>query len=98
MKEMAIHHSLLIYGGFGVLATDTYAGFCMIGLLMEVNSIFLHSRALLQYCNQRKSLMFKIASVGNILTNIVFRLGVGYTIYKWYADINFSNDFMMGKI
>jgi len=94
MKEMTVHHFFLIVGAAACIYFQKYGAFAMLGLMMEVNSVFLHTRALIQYCNQRRSLAYKIMSIGNILTNIPFRLGVNYLIYSWYA--NGYPDFQFG--
>ena len=96
MKEMTVHHFFLIAGAGACIYFQKYGAFAMLGLMMEVNSVFLHTRALIQYCNQRRTLAYKIMSIGNILTNIPFRLGVNYLIYSWYA--NGYPDFQFGKI
>jgi len=88
---MSVHHSCVIAGCGIVILSNQYIGFSVVALLMEVNSIFLHTRALLQYCNKRKTTWFKIAAVGNVITNIVFRLGANYHIWMWT-----SNSFFLG--
>ena len=93
---MTVHHFFLIAGAGACIYFQKYGAFAMLGLMMEVNSVFLHTRALIQYCNQRRTLAYKIMSIGNILTNIPFRLGVNYLIYSWYA--NGYPDFQFGKI
>ena len=96
MKEMTVHHFFAINGIGMTIYFQKYGAYSVLALMMEVNSVFLHMRALLQYCDQRRSLMFKIVSIGNILTNILFRLAlVNYSILKWYA--NGYPDFYFGK-
>ena len=95
MKEMTIHHLCVISGFATGILTNQYAGFGMVALLMEVNSIFLHTRAQLQYCNNRNTVWFKIASIGNIITNIIFRLGANYLLWRWVSHP--QNHIFLGK-
>lgn len=93
---MTIHHACLIIGCINVILSDRFAGFCMVGLLMEVNSLFLHARALLQYCNKRRNIWFKIVSFGNVITNVVFRLGVNYLVWRWMVQETNADKFIFG--
>ena len=67
MREMIVHHSICIGGGLAVMLDKVYGNFTLYGLTMEVNSIFLHARALLQMCNKRDTAAFKMVSLLNIL-------------------------------
>ena len=67
MKEMMVHHSIMIGGGLIVMLDKIYGNFTIYALNMEINSIFLHGRALLQMCNQRDTAAFRMASGLNIL-------------------------------
>ena len=67
MKEMMVHHSIMIGGGLTVMLDKVYGNFTMYALSMEVNSIFLHGRALLQMCNKRDTAAFKMVSLLNLL-------------------------------
>ena len=64
---MMVHHSICIGGGLAVMLDKVYGNFTLYGLTMEVNSIFLHARALLQMCNKRDTAAFKMVSLLNIL-------------------------------
>jgi len=75
------------------ILSNQYIGITVVMGLMEVNSVFLHTRALLQYCNKRKTTCFKITAVGNVITNIIFRLGVSYHVWTWT-----SNSFVVGTV
>ena len=67
MKEMMVHHSIMIGGGLTVMLDKVYGNFTLYALTMEVNSIFLHGRALLQMCNKRETAAFKMVSMLNLL-------------------------------
>jgi len=83
MKEMMVHHSIMICGMFTVMQDKMYGNFMLYALSMEVNSIFLHGRALLQMCKQRDTTAFRLVSALNILTNITHRLFINYGIQRW---------------
>jgi len=44
LKEMVLHHACCITCATIAVYTGTYSGYAMVGLSMEVNSIFLHAR------------------------------------------------------
>lgn len=84
------------------MITNLFLGVVILGLLMEVNSIFLHSRSLMNLYRQPKdSTGFKFVALLNILTFMVFRMAVSvyllywvfsnmFTTLRWYhAIINF---------
>merc|ERR1712212_23874 len=83
MKEMTVHHfcSILVFARAAILGK--YMGLCMLLLNMEVNSIFLHMRALLQYCQFRGTTFFNVASILNIYTNISHRQLIGWQCLFW---------------
>lgn len=56
---MTSHHLVVITVTVTVIRSHRYAGFCLAAMLMEVNSIFLHVRVLLQYCDKRRHPVFK---------------------------------------
>ena len=111
LKEMVLHHACCITCATIAVYTGTYSGYAMVGLSMEVNSIFLHARsaqrlnfnlqnatkvlisintyfsALLQYCGQRGTIAFNIASYLNILTNITHRHITGFSLIAWCYNV-----------
>ena len=70
---MMVHHSIMICGMFTVMQDRMYGNFMLYALSMEVNSIFLHGRALLQMCKQRGTTAFRFVSVLNILVSFYQR-------------------------
>ena len=100
---MVLHHACCITCATIAVYTGTYSGYAMVGLSMEVNSIFLHARfvqitdfsftfihyfsALLQYCGKRGTIAFNIASYLNILTNITHRHITGFSLIGWCYNV-----------
>jgi len=83
MKEMTVHHLCCISCLGLAVVTKKYMGLSMLVLNMEINSIFLHTRALLQYCQYRSTVYFAIAAFFNIVTNITHRQLVGAQLLIW---------------
>ena len=85
--EIIIHHICIIFG-FGLTVTfDQFIAYTAFSLFVEINTVFLHGRTLLLLSNESKtSLRFKTVALINILTFIVFRLGVLF----WMTWSNFS--------
>ncbi|CBY42313.1 unnamed protein product, partial [Oikopleura dioica] len=98
MKEMIVHHSIMIGGMFTVMQDKIYGNFMLYALNMEINSIFLHGRALLQMCKQRDTTAFRVVSIINILTNITHRLLINYGIQKWALDNDVVYAYTMNSI
>jgi len=98
MKEMMVHHSIMIGGGLTVMLDKVYGNFTLYALTMEVNSIFLHGRALLQMCNKRETAAFKMVSMLNLLTNVTHRLSVNYRIHNWAGSNGFFYGYAMNTI
>ena len=73
---MALHH-LVVLACFGASVTKSmFLGLTMVAMLMEVNSIFLHSRTLCLYSGLKNTNLYRFISISNIATLIVFRLMV----------------------
>jgi len=96
LKEMTVHHLCVISGCMTAIIYRQYTSFGMVVMIMEVNSVFLHARALMQYCGLRKKTLFKTMAILNILTNIVFRIGTNYVLYNWSQTE--GKDFLLGKL
>jgi len=86
IKEMMVHHSVMICGIFTIMQDKIYGNFMLYALNMEVNSFFLNVRSLLQMCKKRDTTAFKLVSALNILTNITHRLCTNYGIQGWASD------------
>uniref|UniRef100_A0A0K0FKQ8 TLC domain-containing protein n=1 Tax=Strongyloides venezuelensis TaxID=75913 RepID=A0A0K0FKQ8_STRVS len=71
---LIFHHTLVAIGCLYPVILKHFGGIVVIGFLMEVNSIFLHIRSLLNYSGYSKvKLSFKMLAFINILTFILFR-------------------------
>jgi len=85
--ELLFHHIIVIMAFMTTLVTDMFLGVVILGLLMECNSIFLHSRSLLNLYRQPKdSTAFKFIALLNILTFMVFRIAVSIYLIYWQAS------------
>ena len=75
LKEMSVHHWGVIAGCLTAIWYKRYIGYGMTMMLMEVNSVFLHTRALLQYANQREFSIFKDSSsiILRLKSKIIFK-------------------------
>jgi len=92
MKEMTVHH-LCCITCFGIaITTGQYLGLAMLVLNMEINSIFLHGRSLLQYCQFRGTSYFAVASFLNVLTNITHRQLIGMQVLKWFYQLTLTSE------
>jgi len=86
--EMALHH-LVVLACFGACVTKSmFLGLTMVAMLMEVNSIFLHSRTLCLYSGRKNTNLYRFISISNLVTMIVFRLMVTFWLITWFAQID----------
>ena len=69
-------------------------GFCLVALLAEINSFFLHSRKLLQISRVRfDSRLYRTCSYLNLITFIFCRiLPISFILYSAYAEIISGRD------
>ncbi|KAK6038915.1 hypothetical protein COOONC_23580 [Cooperia oncophora] len=82
--ELLFHHVVVITGFVVTLVTHKYLGVVIFGLLMELNSIFLHTRSLLNlYGIKKKSTSFRLVALLNIITLAVFRISVSVYLVYW---------------
>ncbi|KAF1769822.1 hypothetical protein GCK72_001639 [Caenorhabditis remanei] len=96
--ELLFHHVVVLSAFAVTMFTQRYLGVVVFGLLMELNSIFLHSRSLLNlYGVDKKSPSFRIVALLNMVTLFAFRLCVSaYLLYfviisipdvPWYQSL-----------
>jgi len=84
IMELLFHHVVVIAAFSITLITDMFLGVVVLGLLMEINSIFLHSRSLLNLYRQPKdSTAFKFIALLNIVTFMLFRIAVSIYLLYW---------------
>lgn len=82
--ELLFHHAVVITGFTVTLVSNKFMGVVMFGLLMELNSIFLHMRSLLNLYGQPKnSTAFKFVALLNVATFLVFRMAVSLYLIYW---------------
>jgi len=73
--ELMIHHTLVILCYSIAVFTHTYIAYGALSLMVEVNSVFLHSRQLFIICGESKStLRYKTNAMLNIGTFLLFRI------------------------
>uniref|UniRef100_A0A8R1HS94 J domain-containing protein n=1 Tax=Caenorhabditis japonica TaxID=281687 RepID=A0A8R1HS94_CAEJA len=83
-----LYHHVVVLGAFAVtMFFNRFLGVVVFGLLMELNSIFLHSRSLLNlYGVDKKNPSFRIIALLNMVTLFAFRLCV--SAYLLYFAVN----------
>lgn len=82
--ELLFHHVVVISAFLITLTTNKYLGLVTLGLLMELNSIFLHTRSLMNlYGIQKSTVAFKLIALLNIVTFMIFRNGVNVYLLYW---------------
>lgn len=82
--ELLFHHVVVLTAFFTTLTSGKFLGVVVCGLLMEVNSIFLHSRSLLNlYGWSKNSSTFRLISLMNMMTLFVFRMAVSVYLVVW---------------
>lgn len=82
--ELMIHHIFVLLC-FGLsVTTRFYVGYGLVALLVEVNSVFLHTRQLMliQGINKRDSI-YRLNSTLNLVTFIVFRIMTLGWMTRW---------------
>ncbi|XP_071398849.1 TLC domain-containing protein 2-like [Centroberyx affinis] len=94
--EVLLHHSVVI-SCFGLAITSRlYLGFAVASLLVEINSVFLHSRQLLLLSGRRNgpetgvtpprpSTTYRMTSLLNLGTFLVFRVCTLAWMTRWLA-------------
>ncbi|EFO22453.1 hypothetical protein LOAG_06036 [Loa loa] len=82
--ELLFHHVIVLIAFGTNYATNKFLGVVVCGLLMELNSIFLHSRSMLNlYRVDKSSTPFRIIALLNIVTFIIFRMAVSTYLLYW---------------
>ncbi|VDM98365.1 unnamed protein product [Thelazia callipaeda] len=82
--ELLFHHVIVLLAFTTNYTTGKFLGVVICGLLMELNSIFLHSRSMLNlYRVDKSSTPFRIVALLNIVTFIVFRIAISAYLLYW---------------
>uniref|UniRef100_A0A0N5ALS7 TLC domain-containing protein n=1 Tax=Syphacia muris TaxID=451379 RepID=A0A0N5ALS7_9BILA len=85
--ELFFHHVIVLVAFGTTLFTGLFLGVVVLGLLMELNSIFLHSRSLMNlYGVDKTSTQFRIVALLNIVTFMVFRMAVSAFLLYWQVS------------
>ncbi|PAV90469.1 hypothetical protein WR25_14604 [Diploscapter pachys] len=86
--ELLIHHITVLTAFFVTIWTNLYLGVVVYGLLMELNSVFLHCRSLLNhYGVSKKRPIFRMTAFFNMITLVVFRLAVNFFLARWLIGV-----------
>ncbi|MEE6469218.1 hypothetical protein FKM82_008540 [Ascaphus truei] len=81
--ELLFHHTVVITC-FGIsLLLHRYIGFSVVALLVEVNSIFLHLRQILLMANLLKTTLYRLNSLLNLGTYVIFRISTLAWMTRW---------------
>ncbi|NXX73551.1 TLCD2 protein, partial [Urocolius indicus] len=81
--ELLFHHAVVIVClGIAVLLQQ-YVGFALVALLVEINSIFLHLRQILLMANLAHSACYRLTSILNLGTYVVFRMATLAWMSRW---------------
>ncbi|KAL8573358.1 TLC domain-containing protein 2 [Nucella lapillus] len=82
--ELVGHHVVIIVCFMVAVLKRLYVGYAVVGLVVELNSIFLHLRQLLQICSLSRSTSFyRLNSLINLATFIVFRISMLAWMTRW---------------
>nr|KAI8738054.1 TLC domain-containing protein 2-like [Biomphalaria glabrata] len=82
--ELIGHHFVIITCFMVAVGTRHYVGYAVVALLVEINSIFLHLRQLLQICGVSKlNSWSRVNSFVNLGTFIVFRILLLAWMTRW---------------
>ncbi len=69
---------------FGIsVLTCRFVGFAVVALLVEINSVFLHLRQVLRMASLAKSTFYRINSMINLGTYVVFRINTLAWMTRW---------------
>uniref|UniRef100_A0A915BD76 TLC domain-containing protein n=1 Tax=Parascaris univalens TaxID=6257 RepID=A0A915BD76_PARUN len=91
IMELLFHHVIVLIAFATTLTTGYFLGVVVCGLLMELNSIFLHSRSLLNlYGVPKTSTAFRIIALLNIITFMLCRMVVSACLIYWQITTAWS--------
>ncbi|KAK3758158.1 hypothetical protein RRG08_060815 [Elysia crispata] len=82
--ELMGHHVVIITCFMVAVCWRHYVGYAVVALLVEINSVFLHFRQLLQICGVSKfNRWYRLNSLINLATFIVFRILLLSWMTRW---------------
>ncbi|TRY57573.1 hypothetical protein DNTS_023503 [Danionella cerebrum] len=89
--EFLLHHVLVLWCFLFSVFTRRYVAGAVVALFVEVNSVFLHTRLLLNLAKvSHTSLILKANKALNFLTYVMFRLGAQFYI-TWFLIYHYSS-------
>ncbi|KAK7882099.1 hypothetical protein WMY93_028273 [Mugilogobius chulae] len=81
--ELLFHHTVVIACfGLSVISCN-YVGFAVVALLVEINSVFLHLRQMLRMANIAVGTLYRVNSIINLGTYVVFRINTLAWMTRW---------------
>ncbi|XP_077150584.1 TLC domain-containing protein 2 [Ranitomeya variabilis] len=84
--ELLFHHAVVITC-FGIsMLLHRYVGFAVVALLVEINSIFLHLRQVLLMANLVKTTVYRLNSLLNLGTYVIFRISTLAWMTRWLVS------------
>lgn len=82
--EVLVHHTLILFIFFIPVSINLFVGYTICAMSIEYNTIFLHLRFMIAFNPEnRKTLTFRIASIVNIVTFVVFRILTLCWMTRW---------------
>lgn len=82
--EIILHHITVVTCFYIVWCYRILVCYALFGLLMEINSIFLHGRKVMAFMNiMPESLPYRLNAIANVVTFIVFRIILTVTLFLW---------------
>ncbi|VDN50281.1 unnamed protein product [Dracunculus medinensis] len=97
--ELLFHHIIVLFAFAISLITNKFLGVVIYGLLMELNSIFLHSRSLLNlYGVPKMSTSFRIIALLNVVSFMIFRIFISSYLLYWQLTTVFWMGWTYGVI
>ena len=79
-----LHHIAIEAGLCAIIVSHRYVNVAAAGLLVEVNTVFLHFRTMLKMLGVSKtSAVYKVNGILNMLSLIVFRVGLFCWLFRW---------------
>ncbi|XP_076452226.1 TLC domain-containing protein 2-like [Babylonia areolata] len=82
--ELVGHHIVIIMCFMVAVVKRMYVGYAVVGLVVELNSMFLHLRQLMQICSlSRSGSSYRLNSLINLATFIVFRISTLAWMTRW---------------
>ncbi|MBN3278220.1 TLCD1 protein, partial [Polyodon spathula] len=86
--EFLVHHVMVLLCFMYAIYSHHYVGGTVIALLVEVNSVFLHTRLLLKLASAQDSGLYRVNKYFNLVTYVTFRLSTQFYL-TWYIVQHF---------